>query len=262
MIRTVKERKRRFRTSFYGRLAVAGFALIFLSIVVAGLSGNAPGVFGFGPPAFISLVVVLVLLITGRGVVAALVVSVFALLLFAVGEVLGGLPALGHPESFSDFVPALMRAAGSVMALTGSVVTLRQARRDPPTLRSGTKNERRLVRLGAVGLGVLAVLSGVSTYTRNASIDAPPGALVVETRGDEFYPSDLKLEPGRRQVLVVNRDSYAHTFSVDALDVDVYVGPRADRLLTIEVPGREGTHELYCAVTGHEEMVGTVEISR
>jgi plastocyanin len=256
----VSERSRALRRSFYGRLAVAGFVLIFLSIVVAGVSGNSPAVFSFGPPAVISLLAALVLWVTGRGLIAALVFSAFAVLLFAIGEVLGGLPALGHPESFSDLVPALLRAVGSVMAFTGCLVALVQARRKPPAFRSGRRAEKRMVQAAAVGFVALTAWSAVGTYTRNANIDAPPGSLVVETLGDEFDPADLTLEPGRQQVLIVNRDSYAHTFTVDDLDVDFYVGPRTDRLITFDVPEREGEYELYCAVTGHEDMVGTVEI--
>ncbi|MEX0874612.1 MAG: cupredoxin domain-containing protein [Actinomycetota bacterium] len=256
----MSERSRALRRSFYGRLAVAGFVLIFLSVVLAGVSGNSPAVFSFGPPAFLALIVGLVLWITGRGLIAALVLSVFALFLFAIGEVLGGLPALGHPESFSDFVPALLRAVGSVMAFTGSLVALRQARREPAALRGGNQAEKRLIRITAVGLVALAAWSGVGTYSRNANIDAPPGALVVETLGDEFDPDEITWEPGRQQVLIVNRDSYSHTFTVDDLDLDFYVGPRTDRLITFDVTEREGEYELYCAVSGHEDMVGTVEI--
>jgi plastocyanin len=146
------------------------------------------------------------------------------------------------------------------MAFVGAIVVLRQVRRPTGALRSGTRAEKHVVKIGAIAVGALVVVSGVLTYTRNADIDAPPGALVVETSGDEFNPSDLTLEPGRNQVLVVNRDSYAHTFGSDVLGIDQYVGPRADRLITVEVPDEPGRYELYCSVTGHEDMTGTVEI--
>jgi hypothetical protein len=257
----VSERSRALRKSFYARLAVFGFALIFVSIIVAGATGNAPGAFSFVPPALIALIVALVLWLSGRGLIVALVISVLALLLFAIGEVLGGLPALGHPESVSDFVPALMRAVGSVMAFAGTLIAFRQARRGPGALQPGSPRQKRLVKIGTAGLVVVAVVSAVLTYTRNADIDAPPGASVVETFEDHFSPTELSLEEGPHTVLVVNRDSYAHTFSVDELDLDVYIGPRADRLITFDVPDDPGRHDLYCAVTGHEDMTGTVEFS-
>jgi len=251
------------RRSFYTRLAVAGFALIFLSIIVAGATGNATGAFSFAPPALFSLIVGLLLVITGRGLIIAIVVSVLALLLFVGLEALGGLQVLGHPESFSDFVPALMRAVGSVMAFAGTLIAFRQARRGPAALHPGSPKQKRLVKVGAAGLVLLAVASVFLTYTRNADIDAPAGASVVETFEDDFSPSELSLEPGPHTVLVVNRDSYAHTFSVDELDLDVYVGPRADRLIKFDIPDDDpGRHDLYCAVTGHEDMTGTIEFSQ
>ena len=259
----MSERSRAVRRSFYGRLAVEGFLLIFLSVPVAVIGGNAEAAFGFGPPAVLSLIVALVLWLTGRGIIVALVWSILALLLFAIGEVVGGLPALGHPEGFSDFVPALLRAVGSVLAFTGTLLTqiqTRRARGSPTALRGGTRAEKRLLLAGAAVLVIIAVLSAVFTYTTNADLDAPPGAVVVKNRGDEFYPRDVRLDIGRNQVLVVNNDSYSHTFSVDDLDLDVYIGPRANRLITFNA-AREGKFDLYCAVTGHEDMIGTIEIS-
>ncbi len=257
----MSERSRAVRRSFFARLAVVGSLLIIASIIVAGATGNVPGAFSFFPPALISLIVAVLLGIFGRGVIVALVISFLAFLLFAVLEVVGGLPALSHPESFSDFVPALLRAAGSVMAFTGTLVAFVQSRRGPEGLRGGNSTERRLVKAGSIGLVLLAVVSVVLTYTRNADIDAPPGASVVETLEDEFSPSEFSFEPGPHKILVVNRDSYAHTFSVDELELDVYIGPRADRLITFDVPDDPGRYDLYCAVTGHEDMTGTLEIS-
>ncbi|MGH9323600.1 MAG: hypothetical protein ACRD3V_27410, partial [Vicinamibacteria bacterium] len=66
----MSERSRALRRSFYGRLAVAGFLLIFLSIIVAGVSGNATGAFSFAPPALLALILALVLGIFGRGLIA------------------------------------------------------------------------------------------------------------------------------------------------------------------------------------------------
>ena len=247
------------RKSFYTRLAVGGLLLIVLSVVVAFAAGNATGGFAVAPPAMISLIAALLLIVTGRGLILAAVISFLAFMLFGVFEPLGD--PLRHLESFSDFVPTLMRAIGSALGLVGSVVALLQSRRGPAALRHGSATEKRLVKIGTAGLVVVAVGSAVLTYTRNLEINAPPGASVVETVDDRFSPSELSLEEGPHTILVVNRDSYAHTFSVDELDLDVYVGPRADRLITFDVPDDPGRHDLYCAVTGHEDMTGTIEFS-
>ena len=62
-------------------------------------------------------------------------------------------------------------------------------------------------------------------------------------------------------------DSYAHTFTIDDLEIDEYVPPQSDKLITfdIDVPSNsDGAAKrrfvLSCSVTGHEEMVGTVVV--
>ncbi len=255
----MSERSRAVRKSFYTRLAVGGLLLIVLSVVVAFAAGNATGGFTVAPPAMISLIAALVLIVTGRGLIVTAVISLLAFLLFGVFELSGD--SIRHPESLADFVPALMRSIGSALGLFGSVVALVKSRRGSEALRPGSPKQKRLVKIGAAALVLISVGSAALTYTRNADIDAPPGASVVETSKDEFSPGELTLEEGEHTVLVVNRDSYAHTFSVDELDLDVYVGPRADRLITFDVPDDPGRHDLYCAVTGHEDMTGTIEFS-
>jgi hypothetical protein len=248
------------RGSFPIRLAVWGFALIAASVVVAIAAGNATGAFAAIPPLVLLAIVVAVLLATGRGLIAGLVVAVLALLAFVVLEILTGLFLLLHPDSFADFVPALMRAVGALMAFFGTVQALRQRRRS--ALRPTGKNERRLLRAGAGALVAVAVLSAVLTYTGDSDADAPPGALVVETQADEFEPSEIRADAGEALlVFIQNTDSYAHTFTIDELEVDEYVGPRSERLVRFRVPNRPARLELWCAVTGHENMTGTLIVS-
>lgn len=248
------------RQSFFLRLASTGFVLVFLSVVVAAVTGNATGIFAAIPPLVLVALVLAILLRWGRGVVAGLVAAVLLVLAYVVLQILGGFFELRHPDSFPDFVPALMRFAGSLMALAGLVTVIRQRRTG--SLRPIGPAERRIQLAGLAALMLVAALSAVLTYSGRSEAGAPPGSQLVLTEDDSFDPSELQAEAGEvMRVFVSNRDSYAHTITIDELALDEYLGPRAERLVTIRIPDAAGRIEFYCAVTGHEGMDGRLVVS-
>lgn len=253
--RPPKQTRTERRRAFAVRLLVAGLVLFTLSPIVAGATGNGTGAFAFAAPGMIALVVAVLVAVTGRLFVPALVVGV---LLFLISS-FASLNELGHPESFSDFVPALLRLVGSATAVAAGVGSLVQSRRR--TLRPATDRQRTLVRVGAVALLLVPLASFVVTGTARTTIERADGAIVVDTSGDEFTPAALHVEPGRIRFLVRNDDAYAHTFSVDELEVDEYIGPRSDRFVAITVEAA-GRYDLYCAINGHEGMTGTVVVTQ
>jgi cupredoxin-like protein len=242
---------------FYARLAVWGFLLVALSYVLAGATGNLTGVLGAIPPFGIIAVVLAVLIrVTGRFLLVGLVFAI----LFALAFVTFGLQALNHIESFPDFAPALMRVIGSISAATGCSIARHQRRAG--SLRPGTPAERRVMRVAAVALVALMAGSAAVTYTGSKTVDVGGrDAVLVITEGDEFVPSRFSFKPGASELILVrNRDAYAHTFSVDELTLDEYVGPRAEKLVRVRLPRRPGRFELYCAIIGHETMTGTINV--
>jgi hypothetical protein len=241
------------RRSFPVRLAFWGFLLVPASAVVGAAAGNATGVFAVFPLLVFAVIAALVLRIIGRGLVAALVVGV--LLLLASIEL--GLFHLGHPESFSDFVPTVMRLAGLALAVVGTSFALTQRRRGlRPT---ATQMQRRALVVGGSLLVALAIASGVLTVTQPTGAVAANGATVVTLKGDRFIPSVVHVRPGEAaRVLVRNIDGYAHTFTVDDLKIDQYVGPRFERVITFNVPAGAKRFALTCTVTGHERMSGKI----
>lgn len=83
------------------------------------------------------------------------------------------------------------------------------------------------------------------------------------TFGDRFTPDALSVDAGGTvEIDVRNDDGYAHTFSVDELDVNTYLGPQAERRVTLRIPAELAgrTLHLYCAITGHGAMVGSIEV--
>lgn len=246
---------------FWTRVAAAGFLLVPLSLVVQAAAGNVTAVFGT-PPPFVVLTVVaaVVLLATKRFHVPALV---FAVLLTLVYLVLG-LFGLGHPDSFGDFAPSVLGIAGAMLAIVGTSKALGARRLGAPP--AASPNRRTNVWTAAGVLSAIAVTSAVQTVAQPAA-RAPAGAQLVTMKGDEFSPNVLRAKAGERMtVFVRNEDAYAHTFTIDEADVDVYVGPGRGRSVAFVVPqpasgeGGGRSVEFWCTVTGHDDMRGRLEL--
>lgn len=70
---------------------------------------------------------------------------------------------------------------------------------------------------------------------------------------------------GGATILVKNSDPFVHTFTVDALDIDVDLGPGSETLVTI--PAEPGTYVLFCQPhssdkddPGEDDMAAVLEV--
>ena len=88
----------------------------------------------------------------------------------------------------------------------------------------------------------------------------PEGALEIETTNVTFVPDTLRATGGEVTVAVRNRDLFWHTFTVDALGVDVRAP--VGRLRTATFEAQPGTYSYYCRIPGHEAlgMRGTLTV--
>jgi plastocyanin len=88
----------------------------------------------------------------------------------------------------------------------------------------------------------------------------PEGALVVETTNVAFVPDTLQASGGQVTVAVRNRDLFWHTFTIDALGVDVRAP--VGRLRSAAFEARPGTYSYYCRIPGHATlgMRGTLTV--
>jgi plastocyanin len=92
----------------------------------------------------------------------------------------------------------------------------------------------------------------------------PDGELaVVAGKPSElrFDPAELTIPAGTDvPVAVANEGALEHTFTVDALGVDVVLAAGASGEATLN--GAAGTYEFYCKIPGHREggMVGTLTV--
>jgi len=118
----------------------------------------------------------------------------------------------------------------------------------------------------AAPTGVLAVvfifasLGLVWAMTDAAPQVAPAGALEVETVNVTFVPDSLRASSGEVRVAVRNRDLFWHTFTIDALGVDV-TAP-VGQLRSAAFEARPGTYSYYCRIPSHATlgMRGTITV--
>jgi plastocyanin len=142
-------------------------------------------------------------------------------------------------------VPASL-VAFSLAGLIGAVAAAVQLR-DPDAGR-GTAWPTGLLAVVFVfsSLGLVWAMTDAERQT------APAGALVVETVNVAFVPESLQARGGEVTVALRNRDLFWHTFTIDALGVDVR--SPVGRLRTVTFEARPGRYSFYCAIPGHASL--------
>jgi uncharacterized cupredoxin-like copper-binding protein len=80
----------------------------------------------------------------------------------------------------------------------------------------------------------------------------PEGAAEIETTNVAFVPDSLRATGGEVTVAVRNRDLFWHTFTIDALGVDVRAPVGRLRSATFEA--QPGTYSFYCRIPGHAAL--------
>jgi len=111
--------------------------------------------------------------------------------------------------------------------------------------------------LGGFATGVIiAVVLGVAPHLRAS--DARPGDLVVRMKTASYSPRVLRARSAEASVFVGDDDLFWHTFTIDALHVDVRVPVGGGR--RVQIRARPGRYEYYCRVPGHRAagMKGTL----
>jgi plastocyanin len=120
---------------------------------------------------------------------------------------------------------------------------------------------------GAAGpTGILAVVFVVASLglvwamTKAAPQAVPQGALAVETVNVAYHPDSLQASGGKVTVALRNRDLFWHTFTIDALQVDIRAP--VGRLRAASFEARPGTYSYYCRLPTHAAlgMRGTLTV--
>lgn len=250
------------RVVAYTLLAIPA-VLAVLGVIAAATGSTLPGpvfgpLVGFSFPCIVGAAIV----VWRRRVPIVLVVLVGLMLLAsaAMGLDFG----VRHPESFYDFTGSVVSIAALGLAFVGGLAAIRKRRRQtlatPPTTR-----QRRAVLAVPILVGALSASSAGLTLARQPVVVTEGVAADVVTESDRFVPPEFTVTEGDTvRFAVRNVDDYAHTFSIDKVGIDQYLGPRADSEVEFDVvvPGDTTKLRLYCAVSGHEDMVGTIYVRR
>jgi len=169
---------------------------------------------------------------------------------------------LSSPDSFLDFAyRPVFWGGGTILVLTGTIGGLVQHFR-------GRTSARGPAMVTKAAIGLLAVVAALSVYSAALTISGvdhvsaadKQGATILTANALRYDLDTLAASPGGRTKIVVKNDDPArHTFTVDALGIDVELGPRDERLILLDSPP-PGTYEFRCRITGHERMKGILRV--
>lgn len=224
----------------FGLLLVAAALLLFLiAALFWGLEGGL-----FFLPIFV-VIGVTAFLVWRFGTWAKIVGAIIALLAgFMLFWTAFG---LFSPSSFFDFVPGALVLPGALIALTSCIASIVAKRRGHYTT-GAERGERRAIRVATAIAGVLALVSALVTIASRSTVSDATGAEATSVLEDfEFVPKTYSVAGGS-QILVKNNDPFLHTFTVDALGIDVRLSPGSSKLVSI--PATPGTYVLYCEPHG------------
>ncbi len=114
-------------------------------------------------------------------------------------------------------------------------------------------------------VGVLLVASvvmgiGLLRGNTNAARVLPPSDIKLVTENMTYSQMALNAKPGIVRVELDNHDLFWHTFTIDALGVDLKVPMQATQQIAFEAPA--GTYTFHCTIPGHEMlgMSGTLTV--
>jgi plastocyanin len=117
-----------------------------------------------------------------------------------------------------------------------------------------------MVLVVSAGLAFVGLLvTGIGSAQR-APVATQPTTLVLATEGLMFSPPTLSATSGQITLRMANHDLFWHTFTIDALNVDLRVPVGAEQSVTFTAP--PGSYTFYCAIPGHESigMRGTITV--
>jgi plastocyanin len=143
-------------------------------------------------------------------------------------------------------VPAWLGAC-AVAGLVAMIASLVNRTR-PEAGRTGA------IRVGAVASVCFALAIGISAVGGRVdkTFAATPNTIRVSTANMAFSTANLNAESGQVSVRLNNKDLFWHTFTIDALGVDLKVPVNGDELTTFAAA--PGTYAFYCTIPGHAQL--------
>jgi plastocyanin len=158
-----------------------------------------------------------------------------------------------HRGRFVDLLIPLSLGVISIAGLLGAIGAILRHRKP----QSG-RREAGVVMQTIVAVFIVALIAGTVAQRASKAEVARAGDIRVEMRNTAFLQTTLNAQGGSISVAVSNHDLFWHTFTIDALHVNVDVPIGANRRVTFNA--LPGTYEFYCRVPGHKAagMKGTL----
>lgn len=249
-------------------LLVVDFVYILIGIILPAMA-EQPEVAAFVPliAVFLGLFLVVALVTTlwggaiRRGWVwlAGLVPAILFLLMNA-----PFIPfALTHPTDVSGFTAVLPLVAGTIVLVIAGWNAFRDARATAPAASPARRTMLAVTATAAAVVGALATsfLTGIGG-SAGGSVAEATTTTEVEAKDTRFTTTAVTAKTGETLgIVLINRDSFPHSFDIDALDIHVQMPAKSTSVAAV-APAAAGPLEFYCAVPGHREagMVGSIAV--
>ncbi|MFE4814663.1 cupredoxin domain-containing protein [Peribacillus simplex] len=108
---------------------------------------------------------------------------------------------------------------------------------------------------------VVATLGSLGVFAESGVVNKPMEtrkSIEVELKDDFFNPKVITIPNGTATTVILkNKGSKEHTFTVEKLGIDVEVQPGEEKNITVN-PKQPSTYELICRYHFQEGMVGKV----
>lgn len=171
--------------------------------------------------------------------------------------------SLTHPADVG-FTPDLAAVVGTTVLVWAGVAAFREIRSGSSAGAAGTRQLVAIsmvagVTIGALATGFLAAAAGGGGGSVAA---APTTTTTLVAQGTKYLPTSYSMRSSDTLgVFVENRDSFAHSFDLDALNIHVQVPANSTVALSIKPTGT-GPLAFYCAVPGHKDagMAGQIDV--
>ena len=161
-----------------------------------------------------------------------------------------------HRGRFVDLLIPLSLGIISIAGLLAAIGSIFRHKRP-----DANKREAPVVMQTIVAVFIVALIAGTVAQRTSKAEVARAGDVKVEMRNTAFLETTLNAQGGSISVAVSNHDLFWHTFTIDALHVNVDVPIGANRRVTFNAP--PGRYEFYCRVPGHKAagMKGTLIVT-
>ena len=167
--------------------------------------------------------------------------------------VAGNLPQIVSSLSAPASAPSFVLTLASVLAPAAAVVAGLGAffRWPVPAIRPTA--------IAVVAVFAVGAAASIAIAVTTESDVALVGDAQVTAERVAFAPEAITLASDATGVWVDNRDGVHHTFTVEALGIDLEIP--ALKAKRVDVAAAAGTYEVICTVPGHDNMTATLIVS-